>query len=468
MFIGIFFGIVPGISGITALVILLPFVTSMEPQTALLLFIGVSAVIPTADVIPAILIGVPGTASAAATCIDGYQMARKGQAARAYGAAYTVSAIGGVIGALFLLATIPVMRPLVMSLGSPELLMLALMGLSTVGVISGRLPLIGLALGALGLLLGQIGIDPQTGVHRWSFGILYLTDGLSMQAVVLGLFGVAEIADLAILGSRVSEEIQATGKGLYEGVKDSFRHWGLTLGSSIIGIIVGIIPGIGANVASWLGYAYAAQTSRDKENFGKGDVRGVIGPEAANNSCMGGALLPTLSFGVPGSSEMVLYLAAFAMLGIIPGPLMLTEHLDLVFTIAWGVALANILGCLICMVLTIYLVKLCRVPVRVLAPVVIALIFMGALRISVSFPDLITVIVFGIIGYIFKRLGWPRQSLVLGFVLSPIVGKYLFITVNAYGTTWLMRPWVILIALITIAIAVYGFKARQMAGGRQP
>jgi putative tricarboxylic transport membrane protein len=459
--VGLCFGVIPGISGTTALVILFPFIPLVEPSTALLLFIGVSAVVTTANATTAILIGVPGTPSAAATIIDGYAMARQGQATRALGAAYTSSVLGGIIGTLFLLVTITVSRQLVMLLGPPELLMLALMGLSTVGVISGRSLLIGLALAAFGLLLGQIGMHPQTGIYRWSFGIPYLTGGLAIQPVILGLFGLAEIADLAITENVISTEIQYGGKGIWDGVKDTFRHWFLVLRASLIGVMVGVVPGIGASLAAWLGYGHAAQTSKTNQNFGGGDVRGVIAPEAANNACMGGAFLPTMAFGVPGSSEMILYLAAFTMLGILPGPDIFTKHLGLVFTITWGTAIASILGYLLCMAMVKQLAKICLIPTRILVPVVIALIFIGALRVSVSMWDLYTVIIFGILGYGLKRLGWPRPPLILGFVLSPVIGKYLFISVSAYGANWLMRPGVIAIGLATIAIIVYSSKVMR-------
>ncbi|MBI4331024.1 MAG: tripartite tricarboxylate transporter permease [Chloroflexi bacterium] len=453
---GIVFGAVPGIGGITALVMFLPFIVGLPPEKALLLFIGVGAAVHTGDTIPAVLFSVPGTGAAMCTVVDGHPMAMRGEGARALGAAYTASLIGGLVGAVFLMATVPIVQPLVLLMGSPELFMVALTGLSVVGVLSGRRPVIGMGLGLLGLLIGQIGLHPQTGVYRWSFGVPYLVDGLPLLPAVLGLFGFAEMADLAIRGKTSVYDVQRIGKGVLTGVRDTLRNWFLVLRSSAIGVWMGVVPAVGGGSATWVAYGTAAQTCKNNQNFGKGDVRGVIAPEAANNASLGGDLLPTIAFAVPGSTSMVLYLAAFLMLGIVPGPDFFTKHLDLVFTMGWGIAVGNVIAAVLCMALSTQIAKVLQLPVRFLAPLILVFIFAGAAMTTASMWDLYTLVFFGILGYVLKRLGWPRPPLVLGLVLGPVLEKFLFISTTRYGAAWLLRPGVIGIGVLIIASFVYG------------
>lgn len=465
--VGLFCAAIPGLGGITPLVILLPFIIKLDPNVALLVFIGVGAAIHTSDTIPAVLFSVPGTSGAMATTIDGYQMARKGQGARALGAAYSASLIGGVIGALFLLATIPVVRPLVLLFGSPEVFMLALLGLSMISMFTGGVPLMGMALALLGVLLSQIGMDPQTGIYRWTFGARYLIEGFPLLPAILGIFGFAEMADLAIKGTGIATKMEKIGKGLFEGVKDTLRNWFLLLRSSAIGVWWGILPGVGGGSAVWVAYGHAAQTCKNPENFGKGDVRGVIAPESANNACLGGDLLPTIAFGVPGNVAMVLYLAVFTMLGIIPGPDMFTKHLDLVFALGWGIAVGNVMGALICMALSTQIIKIIQLPIYILTPMIMVFIFIGSIMTTANMGDLYTLVLFGILGYVLKKFNWPRPPLVLGLVLGPLVGKYLFISISAYGLAWLIRPWVIVIGLIMIASIVFSTLGKRTSRGEE-
>lgn len=466
---GLIFGAVPGISGITALTIFLPLILNLDPSIALLLFIGVGASVHTADTIPAVLFSVPGTGAAMTTLVDGYPMAQRGEGARALGAAYTASMIGGLVGAAFLLATIPVVRPLVLLLGSPELFMVALMGISVVGVLSGRRPLIGLALGLLGLLLGQIGLHPQTGSYRWSFDSAYMVLGLPLLPAILGLFGFAEMADLAVKQAPVIQKMEQFGKGLMLGVKDALRHWSLVLRSSIVGLWVGIVPGVGAGAATWVAYGQAVQTCKDPDAcFGKGDVRGVIAPEAANNASLGGDLLPTLAFGVPGSTSMVLYMAAFTVLGIVPGPDLFRDHLDLIFALGWGIAVGNVLAAFACVALSTQIVKVSRLSTRIFVPIIMVFIFIGAMMATSSMMDLYTMLFFGAIGFVLKRLDWPRPPLVLGFVLGTVIERYLFISSRLYGVAWLLRPGVIIIGVLIIASIVYGMFGRKTTREEHP
>ncbi|MFC2060076.1 tripartite tricarboxylate transporter permease [Chloroflexota bacterium] len=453
--VGLTVGAIPGLSGIVGMTLLLPFILPLEPEVAILMFIGVTAVTHTGDTVPAVLFGVPGTAGAMATVVDGYPMAKKGEAARALSAAYTVSAMGGVIGAVFLLATVPIVRELVLLMKSPELLMMALMGLSMVGVLATRAPLMGLALAAFGLLVSQVGTHLATGTCRWWFGQAYLVDGVPTIPAILGIFGFTEMSDLAIRSTKISAKAEELGKGAWQGVRDGFHHWFLMLRCSAIGVWIGVIPGVGAAVADWMAYGHAVQTEKPRESFGTGDVRGVIASESANNSKAGGSLLPTLAFGVPGSGSMIVLLAAFTMLGVVPGPKLFTETPQLIYVIIWGLAVANIIGCLLCFALTKPMAKICQMPIAILAPLVMVFLFIGVQQTTNTMWDLYTLVFFGILGYILKKVDWPRIPIVLGLVLGGIIERYLFISNASYGISWLWRPGVIIIFLLTIAGVIY-------------
>ncbi|MGZ0246349.1 MAG: tripartite tricarboxylate transporter permease, partial [Alphaproteobacteria bacterium] len=363
--IGLVLGVIPGLGGLVGLSLLLPFTFNMDPYTALAFMMGLQAVVVTSDTIPAVLFGVPGTVGSAATILDGYPMARKGEAGRAFGAAFSASVIGGLFGALLLGISVPVLRPIVLEIGSPELLAICVFGLSLVAVLSGGSPLKGLAGACIGLMVATAGDDPQTGTLRWTFDSLYLWDGLPVVPLALGLFAIPELADMAITKQSINvkdEDKQDVRFGQIEGIKDTFRNWFLVLRCASIGSALGAVPGIGASVIDWIAYGHAARTEKGAaETFGKGDVRGVIASEASNNAKEGGALVPTIAFGVPGSASMALILGAFLIHGLVPGPEMLTTRLDVTYTLVWSVAIANILGAGICFTFANQLAKVALV-----------------------------------------------------------------------------------------------------------
>jgi len=465
--LGLVLGAVPGLGGIVGLTIVLPFVFDMSPQAAMILLIGLVAVVTSSDSIPAVLFAVPGTAAAQATIMDGHPMARKGEAGRAFGAIYSASMLGGIFGAVALLVAIPIMRPLVLSVGSPELFMLGLLGISMVGVLSGKAPLQGLIVGLAGVLVSMVGMDPQTGVLRWTFGALYLWDGLPLVPAVMGVFGIPEIIEMVMREKSIADVPSRAIKGVAVGIGDTFRNWFLVVRCSVLGTWIGLIPGLGSDVVDWFAYGHTVQSSTPRESFGKGDVRGVIGPESAANAKLGGSLIPTIAFGIPGSLQMIILLGAFMILGLRPGPEMLTEHLDVTFTIVWSLALANVFGTLILLPLTGQLAKLALVRIQVLAPIIISILFLASFLTTRDYGDLVTLIGFGVFAWLMKLAGWPRPPLVLGLVLGPIIGKYLFISTHAYdGFGWLLRPGVILICLAMLISVAYGLirEQRQQEG----
>jgi TctA family transporter len=461
--IGLVLGVIPGLGGLVGLSLLLPFTFDMNAYTALAFLMGLQSVTVTSDTIPAVLFGVPGTVGSAATILDGYPMARKGEAGRAFGAAFTASVIGGLYGAMLLGVSIPILRPVMLHIGSPELLSFCIFGLSLAAVLSGGSPLKGLAGACIGLMVATAGDDPQTGTLRWTFDSLYLWDGLPVVPLALGLFALPELADLAIQQKSIAGEgDERTIKAMsqLEGVRDVFqpRNFWLVIRCATIGAGLGAVPGIGASVVDWIAYGHAARTEKGAElTFGKGDVRGVIASEASNNAKEGGALVPTIAFGVPGSASMALILGAFLIHGLVPGPEMLTKRLDVTYTMVWSVAFANIFGAGICFTFANQLAKIALVRVGILAPTVVAIVFVGAFQGSRQWGDIYALLAFGFIGFIMKRLRWPRPPLILGFVLGGLVERYMFISVERYGAEWLwfyregdLKPVVPIMLMITM------------------
>ncbi|MDP6172948.1 MAG: tripartite tricarboxylate transporter permease, partial [Rhodospirillales bacterium] len=452
---GLVLGIIPGLGGLVGLSILLPFTFALDPFTALAMLLGLSSVTVTSDTIPAVLFSVPGTVGSAATILDGFPMAQKGEAGRALGAAFTASVLGGLFGAALLGVSIPVLRPLVLLIGSPELLAICIFGLSLVAALSGGAPLKGMAAACIGIMIATIGEDPQTATMRWTFDTTYLWDGLPIVPFAMGLFALPEIADLVIARRGISGNSDVGNRwAQMQGVRDVLKNWWLVIRCASIGSVLGAIPGMGAAVIDWIAYGHAARTEKGaSETFGTGDIRGVIASEGANNAKEGGALVPTIAFGVPGSASMAILLGAFLIHGLRPGPDLLTKNLDVTYAIIWSVALANILGAGICFAFSNQFAKIALVRQPVIMPLIITVIMVGAFQGSRNWGDLIVVLLFGLLGWIMKRLGWPRPPVILGFVLGGIVERYLFISFNRYGWEWLDDP----IVITLFAMAVWGF-----------
>ncbi len=447
--LGLALGVIPGLGGIVGLALLIPFTYHMDAYSAFALLLGMASVTTVSDFIPAVLFGVPGTVGAAATVLDGYPLAQQGQAARAFGAGYASSLAGGVFGALMLAVAIPVLRPAVLYLGSAELLAFCVFGLSMVAVLSGKAPLRGLTAAAFGLMLSMIGSDPETGTLRWTMDSLYLWDHLPLVPVTLGIFAVPELIDMAIKRTGISTYSALHAKlpvsSQWDGVRDAGRNWWLILRCSGLGAVLGAVPGIGSAVIDWIAYGHAVQTEKNPENFGKGDIRGVIAAEASNNAKEGGHLVPTLAFGVPAGASMALLLSAFLMHGFTPGPEMLTKHLDLTYAIIWTLTLSHIMGALICLSASGLFARLALIRVGLLVPAVLSIIFLGAFNGSQSWGDLYSVALFGALGWGMKQLGWPRPPLILGFVLGATFERYLFISGELYGLSALQRPIVVIV-----------------------
>ncbi len=454
--IGFWVGLLPGIGGLATLAMMLPFsYTIKTPIEAFCFLLGMLAVTGTTGDLTSILFGIPGEGSSAALILDGYPMSKKGEAGRALGAAIMSSVVGATIGALSLALSIPIMRPLVLLFGSPELFIITIMGVTFIGTLAGASLIKGLLAGGVGLMLAAIGVDPQTGSLRYTFGSLYLWDRLDIVPVTVGLFAIPEIVDLAVRGTSISQVPRGKLSGVMEGVKDTFRHWWLVFRCSLIGVYFGILPVLGANIAQWIAYAHAVQGLKDRSRAGKGAVEGVLGPGCANNSTRGGDLIPTIAFGIPGSASMALLLGAMLIVGLQPGPEMLKSRLDVTFAMVWILIISNIIVAGICFLILNHLAALTFVRGSLLIPFLLFLVFIGSFTTNNSIYDLVVTIIFGLLGYFMVLYGWPRPPLILGLILGKIGENYLWISTAAYGAKWLLFPSVLALIAVTIIVVAY-------------
>ncbi|WP_421906573.1 tripartite tricarboxylate transporter permease [Mameliella sp.] len=468
---GLAVGVFPGLGGIAGLSLLLPFMFGMDPIMGLALMVGMVAVVPTSDTFASVLMGIPGSSASQATVLDGFPMAKRGQAARALAAAFTSSLFGGLVGAAFLTMFIVIARPLVLAFGLPEMLMISVLGLSMVAVLAGRVALKGVAAAGLGMLVGTIGeADAGGSLRMATYDIPYLMDGLKLVIVGLGIFAVPEIVSLLRQDRSIAKDAKL-GAGWGAGVRDWFANKWLSVRCSLIGVVVGVIPGLGGSVVDWIAYGHSVQTTKDKSNFGKGEVRGVIGPESSNNAKEGGGLVPTLLFGIPGSGSMAIFIGAIALLGsgdIEVGPNMLRDNLDITYSIVWLLALANVVGTLLCIAASGGIAKLTTIRFTYLAPFLFMLISFAAFQSGQNFEDILALFVIGLIGIFLRRFDWSRPAFLIGFVLSNPVEKFSnqafqiasfrFRKSFEEGMDYIFSPIVIVLLIITIVSVVLGIR----------
>ena len=438
--IGTFTAVAPQGLGIPLVyAIMLPVVIKWEPVTGIALLIGASSVSAICAAYLPVLFGIPGGSGSQATVLDGYPMGKRGEARRALGASFMAGGMGALIGTFTLAAAIPLAKPLIYLMGSPELFVVVLWGLSMVAVLAGRRPLKGLIAAAFGLLLATIGQQEQSGIMRFVFDQPYLLDGISVSIIALALFGIPAALDLALMKLGVEQQpAPLTGK-LFDGVKDTIREWWLVVRCSFIGVWVGIVPGIGSQVVDWLAYGHAAQSSKGGgATFGTGDVRGVIAPESANDAKDGGDLVTTLLLGFPQGVSTALFIVALLAWGYLPGPEMIKKNPEMIYSVVWIQGIAGITGTLIGFGLSNQLAKLAQVRYSVMVPIIFIFVLMGAFSVTRDPADLLAVVGFGIFGYFMRRFGYPRPALILGLVLGSLMERYLYRSMASYGFTWLI------------------------------
>lgn len=468
--IGLFFGILPGMGGITALAILIPFVYGMDPVPGLAFLLAAHAVIFTGGSVTSILLGIPGSAPNAATVIDGYPLSQQGKGGYAIGAALTASAGGGLVGVVVLVLMLPFLQSVVVAFGSPETFFLALLGVALIGVIGEGKPIRGLIAGGLGLFLACVGTQRVTGQARFWFDIDYLLDGFRIIPIALGLFAIPEIITMLGTGRSVVGEKRPGAHGLttrdvWAGAVAVFRRGWLFIRSSLIGVFIGIIPGVGGETSPFVAYAAAKQSARNPEEFGRGAIEGVIAPESSNNAKEGGSLVPTMAFGIPGSSGMALLLGGFLILGLQPGPDFLKAHLDLAFMLAFVVAIANVIGALMMLPLAARITHVTRIPGTILGPILLMLVVLGTYSTANNETDVLYLFVFGMLGLFMREFEFSRAALLLGFVLGATVETYFHISLASFGPFFFTRP----ISLAIIAVLVLGMAIplyRKLRSGR--
>lgn len=472
---GLCIGVFPGLGGIAGLSLLLPFMFGMDPILGLALMVGMVAVVPTSDTFASVLMGIPGSSASQATVLDGFPLAKRGQAARALSAAFSSSLFGGLVGASFLTLFILIARPIVLEFRTPELLMITIFGLSMVGILAGRVAIKGIVAAGLGMLIGTIGEGASSGDLRMSsYDLPYLTDGLKLVIVGLGIFAIPEIISLLRQDRAIAKE-QALGAGWLDGVRDWFANIWLSVRCSIIGVVVGVIPGLGGSVVDWIAYGHTVQTSKDKSEFGKGDVRGIIGPESSNNAKEGGGLVPTLLFGIPGSGSMAIFIGAIALLGsgqIEVGPAMLQANLDITYSIVWLLALANVVGTVICIAASGGIAKLTTIRFVLLAPFLFMIISFAAFQSGQNLMDLVALFTIGLLGILMRRFDWSRPAFLIGFVLSNPAENYanqaLQIAQSRFrkgfgeGIDYIFSPIVIVLLIITVISVVVGLRQSKL------
>jgi TctA family transporter len=462
------FATIPGISGVTLMALAIPLTISWEPVPILLLFGSFVGGGTFMGSVTAILVNIPGTGPSAATMFDGYPMTRRGQAKTALACSATASALGSSFGVLLLILLLPVMPWAILAFGPPEFLLLAIWGLTTVAVLGRTGVLKGLGMAGVGLLVSFVGFDPRTAESRYAFGSLYLHDGLSLVAVFLGIFAVAETIDLAASGRKTisgKTRVEDLTGSAWEGIMSVFRNFGLFIRSSIIGSLVGIVPGIGGTVASFVAYGHAAQTARDgRESFGRGDIRGVLAPEAANDAKDGGSLIPTLAFGVPGSAGTALLLSVLILHGIIPGEELMSDGLPFVFALIWSLFLSNWLSSIVGLGVVDRIARFTLVRTQRLVPWILFFAVFGAFAHRGRFGDVVLALLCGIVGFFMKKHDWPRIALVIALVLGPLFEINLHMTIRMQQLGRIMlwtRPMtVVLLAVILASLVVPYLRGR--------
>lgn len=465
--IGTFTAVAPqGLGMPLVYAIALPVVIKWEPVTGMALLIGASAVSAICAAYLPILFGIPGGSGSQATVLDGYPMGKRGEARRALGASFMAGGMGCLIGTLTLVVAIPAAKPIIYLMGSPELFVIMLWGLSMVAVLAGRRPLKGLIAAALGLLLATVGQQAQSGIMRYVFDQAYLLDGMSISIMALALFGVPSALDLALTKLGVEQQAMPLKGSLFDGVKDSLREWWLVVRCSFVGVWVGIVPGLGSQVVDWLAYGHAAQSCKGgRQTFGTGDVRGVIAPESANDAKDGGDLVTTLLLGFPQGVVTALFIVALLAWGFVPGPEMIKKSPEVIYSIVWIQGISGIVGTLVGFLLAAQLAKLAEVRYSFMVPIMFMFILMGAFSVNRDPLDLVVVVAFGVLGYFMRRFGYPRPAMILGLVLGDLMEKYLYRSVASYGYTWLGRPAVIVLfvfAGVSLFLTLRGkIKAKQ-------
>ena len=447
---GVVIGSLPGLTGTMGMTLLLPFTYSLPPETGLSLLIGIFAGAIYGGSISAILLRTPGTPAAGATLIDGYPMAKRGEAGRALATATIASAMGGLIGALILTFLSPLIARVALHFGAPEYIWLAVYGLTMISFVSGRSLMKGYLAGLVGLLLATIGIDPISGSIRFTFGSMNLLSGVSLQAVLIGLFAMAQALN------SVEEYDQPQAKQLSIArigisVKDFVRILPHVVKSAFIGTFVGAVPGTGTDIAAFLSYGEAKRSSKDPEEFGKGAIEGIAAPESGNNACVNGALIPMFTLGIPGEAGTAVLLGGLMVLGLTPGPLLFRDHPETIYSVFAATITSNLCILVFGLLCARLFAKVLSLPKNMISAIIFVLALTGSFAMRNNVFDVMTTIVAGIVGYFMTKADYPVAPVLLGIILGPTVeqnlSRALLISGGSYSILF-TRPISILFIVI--------------------
>ena len=418
--VGLTFGIIPGLGGTTALALLIPVTYTMDPVAAMYLAGGSMGATSFGGSMTAILLNTPGTPPNAATTFDGYPLTLQGKAGLAIGASATASAMGGLIGLISLLLVIPLAREIIYLFGPPEFLLLTILCLIAIAVATMGKLLRGLIAGGFGLMVAFVGMDSVSGELRYAGELDYLWDGIPLVPVLTGMFAVSQMLELALKGGSIVSGTQLGSKlsGVFNGIRSVFKHWTHLLRGSVIGTVIGAIPGLGGVVAAFFAYSAAAQTSREPETFGKGNIIGVIAPESANNAKDGASLLPAVAFGIPGSAESALLLSILVLHGIEPGPSILVDNQREIYGLILAITFSAVGASIIGLIGARWLILITYVKVQVLVPVVISVTLTAIYVLEGKLGDVIVCAIMGVVGYLMIRFDYPRLTFIIALVLG--------------------------------------------------
>ena len=453
---GILIGILPGLGSVMGVAILLPLTFGMEPAAGIIMLSGIYAASFYGGSFTSILLHLPGTMGNASTCLDGYELTKQGKGLSAMGASTICSVIGGVASAIALMVIAPPLARFALRFSAAEFFLIAIFGLTIIGSLAGDNMLKGLLAGALGICVGFVGFDGIFGFPRFTYGNVVLEAGISTIPALIGLFSISQLMLMAeaIGKQKTHEEIELTGK--FWPTWKEFVSWIPNIvRSKIIGLIIGIIPGPGGDVASWVSYNEAKRFSKNRALFGKGAIEGVCAGETANNAVVGGSMIPLLTLGIPGSAAAAVILGGFMMHGIAPGPFLFTVHADITYAILLGFLFANILMGLVGILIAKHVVKIANVPVGILTPLIIVLSAVGAFAINNSYMDVVVMTIFGFVGYWMRKFNFATAPVVLGLILGPIAENNFARAARMAGDTNLLvyyvtRPICVILGLLII------------------
>jgi len=479
--IGMFIGILPGLGATMAISLMIPVTFGMQPVPAIVLLASLYTTVTYGGSFTAILLNTPGSSSNAATALDGYELTKKGKGLQAIGVASVSSLFGGVFGGIMLLLIAPQLARIALKFSGPEYFLIAILGLTLIGSLAGDDPLRGLISGTIGLVIGLVGLESSTAYARFTFGNIHLYDGIHLVPTLLGLFTISQmLIQMERLGDKGKIDVgQVENKDLelnghFFPTKEEMKvYFPIMCKASVLGLLIGILPGAGGDIGSWVGYNEAKRSSKgkDKELFGHGSLNGICGSESANNAVCGGAYIPLLTLGIPGSGAAAVLLGGLTIHGITPGYSLFSKQADIVYPIIWGYILSNIVMIFIGILIAKKVAKIASIPMNIIIPIVIVLAFIGSYANAQSMLDVLLTIFFGLLGYFMKKAKFPTAPTVLAMILGPMAEENLgaslqmrkgLTTIGLFASRPLCWFFAILIVISLIAPFVSAYKRNKV------